>query len=68
MLRTPCYGCAADPGIDRSSHFSGKIPPALYGGGSGHNLLGISYMVHLILRERRKVMPLLFDAILAKES
>jgi hypothetical protein len=25
-------------------------------------------MVHLILRERRKVMPLLFDAILAKES
>ncbi|PKN88133.1 MAG: hypothetical protein CVU46_02205 [Chloroflexi bacterium HGW-Chloroflexi-8] len=35
--------------------------------GLGTTLLGISYMVHLIIRERRRAMPLLFDALLAKE-
>jgi hypothetical protein len=55
-------------GLTAAATFLAKYRLLFMGVGLGTTLLGISYMVHLILRERRKVMPLLFDAILAKES
>ena len=54
-------------GLTAAATFLAKYRLLFMGVGLGTTLLGISYMVHLILRERRKVMPLLFDAIQVKE-
>jgi hypothetical protein len=55
-------------GLTAAATFLAKYRILFMGVGLGTTLLGISYMVHLIIRERRRVMSLLYDAFLAKES
>ena len=54
-------------GLTAAATFLAKYRLLFMGVGLGTTLLGISYMVHLIIRERRRTMPLLFDALFAKE-
>lgn len=55
-------------GLTATATFLAEYRLLFMGVGLGTTLLGISYMAYLIIRERRKVMPLLFNALQGKES
>lgn len=55
-------------GLTAAATFLAEYRLLFMGVGLGTTLLGISYMVYLVIRERRKAIPVLFEPRLSKET
>lgn len=55
-------------GLTAAATFLAEYRLLFMGVGLGTTLLGISYMVYLVIRERRRAMPVLFEPHLSKET